>query len=124
MSAGFIFQIAAVPTWTGQEAADALSALGFKELVDAAEDAGIFYEDDQPAFEFRGEVYARLIAAKDYCVVDIEYPFSDVGWFVDKDGEKFVLSGGMSSGDSPTEAFDHIQVLAAFEYYINERTNP
>lgn len=60
------------------------------------------------------DVRGRIAEAIDVCYDYMNR--SDMGWFSDeRGGGTYVFSGGMSWGDSPTEAFDDIWVFSEFQ---------
>lgn len=42
----------------------------------------------------------------------------DIGWEI-VDGKTYILTGGLTWGDDPTESFVHVSMLSDFQYHTN-----
>ena len=108
MSADFIFAIAPLPREeTHSEIAERIHSIPFDELLNRFEGSGTWLPEDRTEGDLDSWMRARLEDAWHYVNSDAR----DFGWWDDGNGHWFVLTGGMSWGDDPTDAFDHIRLL-------------
>lgn len=120
MGADFIWAIA--PIDLDQNAyidkANAMTLEDAQSLFNEVEH--IFYDLDGEADDeaFRLAVIARTIEAINACYK----PSRELDTLTLK-GSKYVLTGGMSWGDVPTDVFDDVCLLASFDYLLDGKDN-
>ena len=116
MGADFIYAIAEWDHDTDRETIEARVAnIPLDHLTTNFELDGLFFteleeleQEEIDEDEALTRLRERIMESYDYLAGD----YRDTGWFWDGD-RQYVLSGGMSAGDDPTEAYEHIRVIAA-----------
>jgi len=105
MSMDFIFAVVKVPNDDSQTdrvlIESRLESISEQRLIEVAEWTLGWYDDFTA-----DEVIAAAGEALEYANSDA----NDFGWFRDS-GNRYLVTGGMSGGDDPTEAFRHFRLL-------------
>lgn len=120
MGANFIWAIAPVEADKDKVVARAkiMTYEECEELYNAGEHFFDYYPDgweDEPA-EFRQVIIDRLVEAIEVC-----YTTSRELDHLTLKGTSYVLTGGMSWGDAPTDVFDDVGLLANFDYWLDRK---
>lgn len=122
MSAEFVFAKVNV-TLDKSHWLDRIRGLDDTELESfvAETDDQFYWADrvDHPASDLYSYDFLRKVADAVVEAVQVSYDYDynrELGWF--KHGEDtLVVTGGMSWGDAPTDAFDSVRVFEAFQYW-------
>jgi len=121
MGADFIWAIAPVNADKDKVLARAkiLTYEECEELYHEGEHYFLGYADivgDEEQAEFRQGVIDRLVEAIEVC-----YRTSRELDHLTLKGNRYVLTGGMSWGDVPTDVFDDVGLLANFDYWLERK---
>jgi hypothetical protein len=107
MGADFIFAITPVTDADREELIRRFDLLSQDELFERAENGGFYmFEDDETDEEVTQLIWNHLIESIEYLNSD---PRDAGGLTIE--GRTYAVTGGMSWGDSPTEAFEYIRFL-------------
>lgn len=120
MSADFVFAVANI-TKSEDYWQDYISHMddGHMESFVNETDDQFYWADmfDHPvsdlySHDFLQKVAEHVSAAVTHCYRDER----DLGWWKN-DGQTFVITGGMTWGDAPTDSFDAVRIFDALQYW-------
>lgn len=112
MSADFVFGITSAdePKQYWIEKVNNLSDKIFQDFCESTD----WYVDVEETPQSRSEMRGAVVEAIEACYDEKR---SDIGWCV-LEGKRYVVSGGMTWGDEPTEACRSLWLFDAFKDFI------
>jgi hypothetical protein len=119
MGADFIYAIAPVDIDKDKYVARA-KALTFEEAEALFQEDEYFFpgaESEEDDAEFLKMVIERLLMAIEVCYTT---SLRELDHLTLK-GTRFVLTGGMSWGDPPTDVYDDVCILSNFDYWLENK---
>ena len=117
MGADFIYAVANI-TEPKEHWQDILGELhdGKMEAYINESEPLMYWSDNYDEFDMDSPEFFQAVAERVSDAIEEAYGDSrELGWFIDNNKEKWAITGGMSWGDDPTDAFHDLCIVSSFQ---------